>query len=157
MELSRQTVCARLILSRRYAFGRVTAQRHYKKARLVRALPARTVDGAKMKTLIHLLLFGASAWAQDQPTADLMVTDANIYTVDRQHPQAEAVAVIGDRIVALGSKAEIDRLRGPETRVIDAHGKLLLPGFNDAHVHFIHGGAGLYRRPSQSRKLNAPP
>jgi predicted amidohydrolase YtcJ len=62
------------------------------------------------------------------------VTRANIYTVDRQHPKAEAVAVIGDRIVAVGSKAEIDTLRGPQSRVIDAHGKLLLPGFNDAHV-----------------------
>ena len=96
-----------------------------------------------MKNLMHLLLFGASAWAQGQPAADLIVTHANIYTVDRQHPAAEAVAVIGDRIAAVGSKAEIDTLRGPETRVIDAHGKLLLPGFNDSHVHFIDGGLGL--------------
>ena len=96
-----------------------------------------------MKNLMHLLLFGASAWAQGQPAADLIVTHANIYTVDRQHPAAEAVAVIGDRIAAVGTKAEIDRLRGPETRVIDAHGKLLLPGFNDSHVHFIDGGLSL--------------
>jgi predicted amidohydrolase YtcJ len=92
---------------------------------------------------MSLLLFAASAWAQGRPAADLVVTHANIYTVDRQHPKAEAVAVIGDRIVAVGSMAEIDPWRAPETRVIDAHGKLLLPGFNDSHVHFIAGGAAL--------------
>jgi len=98
-----------------------------------------------MKILLYLLLFGASAsaWAQGRPAANLIVIHANIYTVDRQHPMAEALAVIGDRIVAVGSKAEIDAWRGPGTRVIDAHKKLLLPGFNDSHVHFTDGGAGL--------------
>ena len=100
------------------------------------------VGRKKMKILMYLL-FGASAWAQGQPAADLIVTHANIYTVDRQHPKAEAVAVIGDRIVAVGSVAEIDPWRGSESRVIDAHGKLLMPGFNDAHVHFTDGGAAL--------------
>jgi predicted amidohydrolase YtcJ len=51
--------------------------------------------------------------------------------------------VIGDRIVAVGSKPEIDSWRGPRSEVIDAGGKLLLPGFNDAHLHFIQGGAQL--------------
>ena len=51
--------------------------------------------------------------------------------------------MIGDRIVAVGSRADIDLWRGPKTKVIDAGGKLLLPGFNDAHVHFIQGGAQL--------------
>lgn len=92
---------------------------------------------------MYFLLFAASAWAQGQPVASLIVTNANIYTVDRQHPKAEGVAVIGDRIVAVGSKTEIDLWRGPETHVIDAHGKLLLPGFNDSHVHFTEGGAAL--------------
>jgi predicted amidohydrolase YtcJ len=96
-----------------------------------------------MKILTCLLLLGASAWAQGRPAADLIVTHANIYTVDRQHPRAEAVAVIGERIVAVGSRAEIDSWRGAATRVIDAHGRLLLPGFNDSHVHFTDGGADL--------------
>ena len=96
-----------------------------------------------MKILTCLLLLGASALAQGRPAADLIVTHANIYTVDRQHPRAEAVAVIGERIVAVGSRAEIDSWRGPATRVIDAHGRLLLPGFNDSHVHFTDGGAAL--------------
>jgi predicted amidohydrolase YtcJ len=101
------------------------------------------VYGTKLKVLMYLVLFGASAAAQGRPAADLIVTHANIYTVDRQHPRAEAVAVIGERIVAVGSPAEIDGWRGPETHVIDAHGRLLLPGFNDAHVHFTDGGADL--------------
>jgi len=96
-----------------------------------------------MKISMCLVLLGASAWAQGRPAAELIVTHANVYTVDRQHPKAEAVAVLGDRIVAVGSAAEIDSWRAPETRVIDAHGKLLLPGFNDAHVHFTAGGAAL--------------
>ena len=81
--------------------------------------------------------------AQPKPSATLIVTNAAVYTVDKQHPKAEAVAVIGDRIVAVGSRADIDLWRGPQTKVIDAGGKLLLPGFNDAHVHFIQGGAQL--------------
>jgi predicted amidohydrolase YtcJ len=100
-------------------------------------------EGKKMKILTYLLLLGASALTQGRPAADLIVTHANIYTVDRQHPRAEAVAVIGERIVAVGSRAEIDSWRGPATRVIDAHGRLLLPGFNDSHVHFTDGGAAL--------------
>src|ERR1700740_3552430 len=96
-----------------------------------------------MKILTCLLLLGASALAQGRPAADLIVTHANIYTVDRQHPKAEAVAVIGERLVAVGSASEIDCWRGPETHVIDAHGRLLLPGFNDSHVHFTDGGADL--------------
>ena len=101
------------------------------------------VEGTKMKLLLYVLLFGAPVWAQGRPAANLIVTHANIYTVDRQRPKAEAVAVIGDRIVAVGSMAEIDPWRGPGSRVIDAHGKLLLPGFNDSHVHFTDGGAAL--------------
>ncbi|PYI49701.1 MAG: amidohydrolase [Verrucomicrobia bacterium] len=81
--------------------------------------------------------------AQPKPTATLIITNAAVYTVDKQHPTAEAVAIIGDRIVAVGSSAEIDVWHGPETKVIDVGRKLVLPGFNDAHVHFIQGGAQL--------------
>ncbi len=84
-----------------------------------------------------------NATAQSKPSATLIVTNAAVYTVDKQRPKAEAVAVIGDRIVAVGSHAEIELWRGPQTKMIDAGGKLLLPGFNDAHVHFIQGGAQL--------------
>jgi predicted amidohydrolase YtcJ len=93
--------------------------------------------------ILCLVALGAAASAQARPAADLIVTHADIYTVDRHHPKAEAVAVIAERIVAVGSTAEIDAWRGPHTQVIDAHGKLLLPGFNDSHVHFTDGGAAL--------------
>src|SRR5205814_1649948 len=90
-----------------------------------------------------LLVTGVFASAQPRPAATLIVANATVYTVDKQHPKADAVAVMGDRIVAVGSRAEIDLWRGPQTKVIDAGGKLVLPGFNDAHVHFIDGGAQL--------------
>lgn len=77
------------------------------------------------------------------PAADLIVTNASVYTVDSSRPHAESVAVIGDRIVAVGSRTEMDAWRGERTRVIDAHGRLLLPGFNDAHVHILSGGLQL--------------
>jgi len=97
------------------------------------------------KLAVHLLILvtGVFASAQPRPAATLIVTNAAVYTVEKQHPKADAVAVIGDRIVAVGPKAEIDLWRGPQTKVIDAGGKLLLPGFNDAHLHFISGGAQL--------------
>jgi len=81
--------------------------------------------------------------AQSKPAADLIITNAKIWTVDKSLPTAQAVAVLGDRIVAVGSTIDVDAWRGPHTRVIDASGKLLLPGFNDAHVHFVSGGMQL--------------
>src|SRR5574338_194205 len=98
----------------------------------------------KYAVCVVLLIMGAvSAKAESKPSATLIITNAAIYTVDKRQPKAEAVAVIGDRIVAVGSRAGIDLWRGPQTKVIDAGGKLVLPGFNDAHVHFIQGGAQL--------------
>jgi len=99
----------------------------------------------KSKLAVYSLVFMSAVYAnaQPKPTATLIITNAAVYTVDKQHPTAEAVAVIGDHIVAVGSRAEIDSWRGPETKVIDAGRKLVLPGFNDAHVHFIQGGAQL--------------
>jgi len=81
--------------------------------------------------------------AQSKPAADLIITNAKIWTVDKSLPMAQAVAVLGDRIVAVGSSADVDAWRGRNTYVIDADGKLLLPGFNDAHVHFVSGGTQL--------------
>lgn len=81
--------------------------------------------------------------AQSRPAADLIVTNAKIWTVDKSMPTAQAVAVLEDRIVAVGSSTGVDAWRGPDTHVVDAEGKLLLPGFNDAHVHFITGGMQL--------------
>ncbi|HSK70779.1 MAG TPA: amidohydrolase [Pyrinomonadaceae bacterium] len=75
--------------------------------------------------------------------ADLVVINANARTMDTKQPKAESVAVLGNKIIAVGSNAETKPLVGKNTRVIDAQGKLVLPGFNDSHVHFLDGGAGL--------------
>jgi predicted amidohydrolase YtcJ len=84
---------------------------------------------------------GSGNWMR--PAADLIVTRAAVWTGDGSRPEAEAVAVLGDRIITVGSEAEVELWRGRRTQVIDAHGRLLLPGFNDAHVHFIDGGLQL--------------
>jgi predicted amidohydrolase YtcJ len=76
-------------------------------------------------------------------TPDLIVIDAAIRTMDPARPRAEALAVAADRIVALGTTAAIRALAGPQTRVVNAGGRLVLPGFQDAHVHLLDGGIGL--------------
>ena len=76
-------------------------------------------------------------------SADSVVVNARIYTVNPQQPWAEALAVRGEKILAVGSAREIDRYRGPNTRVIDAQGRLVLPGFTDCHIHFMEGSLGL--------------
>jgi len=95
------------------------------------------------RLLLCCVLSTVAAVAQKQPAADLIVTNAKVWTVDGHHPTAEAVAVIGDKIVAVGSVSDIEAWRGPATEVIDAGGHLLLPGFNDSHVHFTDGSAQL--------------
>src|SRR5258705_4345179 len=102
----------------------------------------RSVLFAVVVTVLAVVLSG---FAQSQPAADLIITHANIWTVDSSLPKAQAVAVLRDRIVAVGSDAEVAAWRGPQTKMIDAGGKLLLPGFNDAHVHFVSGGSQLDR------------
>jgi predicted amidohydrolase YtcJ len=97
----------------------------------------------KFATLILICIVGSNLLAQSKPTADLIITNAKIWTVDRAHPTAQAVAILGDRIIAVGSNADVDVLRGTGTKVIDAGGKLVFPGFNDAHVHFVSGGLQL--------------
>ncbi|MGO9648208.1 MAG: amidohydrolase [Terriglobales bacterium] len=101
-----------------------------------------------MKIISLSLALLACGWtiaaaAQSRLVADLIITHANVWTVDDTQPRAQAVAVLGDRIIAVGSNAEVENLRGPGTKVIDAGGKLLLPGFNDAHLHFVSGGLQL--------------
>src|SRR5436190_495894 len=97
----------------------------------------------KFALCVLIVMATLDANAEPKSSATLIVTNAAVYTVDKQHPKAQAVAVIGDRIVAVGSRADIDLWRGPQTKLIDAGGKLLQPGFNDAHVHFVQGGAQL--------------
>jgi len=77
--------------------------------------------------------------------ADVIITNARIYTVNPQQKWAEAIAVRGDRIIAVGDRKQIEALRGPATKEIDAQGRLLLPGFTDCHIHFLDGSLDLQR------------
>nr|WP_241427756.1 amidohydrolase [Fertoeibacter niger] len=73
----------------------------------------------------------------------MILINAAIHTMDPARPRAEALAVTAGRISAMGSTATIRALAGPQTRVIDAGGRLVLPGFQDAHVHLLDGGISL--------------
>ncbi len=84
----------------------------------------------------------ATSNTPSQP-ADVIVTNARIYTMDPQHKWAEAIAIRGERIVALGDRKDIETFRGPATRVIDADQHLVLPGFTDCHIHFLDGSLSL--------------
>ncbi len=85
-----------------------------------------------------------TACGAGQPTgADLIVTNARIWTGEARQPAAAALAVIGERIVAVGDAKDIERWHGRDTQVVDAEGRRVVPGFNDAHVHFVDGGAEL--------------
>ena len=72
--------------------------------------------------------------------ADTIIVNAIVHTMDPARPTAEAIAILGNRIVAVGSTKEIKKLAGSRTRTIDAKKRLVLPGFNDAHTHFLSGG-----------------
>ena len=74
--------------------------------------------------------------AAAQPAADLILINGNIRTLDSNRPRAEAMAVAGGRIIAAGTNTYVRKFARPSTRIIDARGKLVLPGFNDSHVHF---------------------
>lgn len=75
-----------------------------------------------------------SAGAQSAP--DRIYVNANVWTADAARPSAQAFAVRGDRLVAMGSDAEVRAIAGPKTAVVDLGGRRVLPGFNDAHWHF---------------------
>lgn len=90
-----------------------------------------------------LLLAATANSAPPRPAveaADLILTNGRVYTVETDRPWAEAVAIRGGRILAVGTRAEIAARRGAKTRVVDLHGRLLMPAFGDAHAHPIFGG-----------------
>ncbi len=88
-----------------------------------------------------LALVGPASPQQTQVVpADLVLTNGRVVTVDDAVPEAQAIAMAGDRIAALGSSAEIRRYIGPSTHVIDLQGQLAIPGFIDGHAHFTGVG-----------------
>ena len=74
------------------------------------------------------------------PPVSLAVVNARVWTGDPRRPWADAVAVGGDRIAAVGSSAEVRKLAPAGARVVDARGAMVVPGFIDSHVHFVDGG-----------------
>ncbi len=78
-----------------------------------------------------------------QVHASAVFVNGKIWTGEKNPPEAGALAVYGDRIVAVGKLEDMDRYQGPETQVVDLNGRRVLPGFNDAHVHFVSGGFSL--------------
>ena len=77
--------------------------------------------------------------------ADIIVIHGRVYTEDPKQPWAQAVAIHGAKIIAVGDDTAIEKLRGMGTKVINAGGKLVLPGFTDCHVHFLSGSLSLGR------------
>jgi predicted amidohydrolase YtcJ len=90
----------------------------------------------KLRTLAVLLLFCSCQSSPDGGIADVVLRDANVVTVDPDHPEAEAVAIRGDRILAVGANDEVDALVGDATEVLSLDGATVLPGLIDAHMHF---------------------
>jgi hypothetical protein len=95
-------------------------------------------------TLIAGLIVGAQRDDNDGPV-DLIVHNARVYTATDERTMADAVAIRGNQILRVGSEREILRLKRPQTTMIDANGAAVVPGFNDAEVDFLDGGASLER------------
>jgi predicted amidohydrolase YtcJ len=92
-----------------------------------------------MKRIFSAFLVLLAACNNDSGTkADLVIENANVYTVNTAQPQAEAVAVKDGKIVFVGSTADVQKLKGDKTEIIDAQKKFLMPGFIEGHGH-IHG------------------
>ena len=107
---------------------------------------------ARVTALVVALVVGATLAAglivraqRDDGTtlADLVVRNGRVFAADGGAALGEAVAVRGNRVLRVGTNAEIDRLRRLDTVVVDARGGTVMPGFNDGHVHFVSGGLGL--------------
>lgn len=101
-----------------------------------------------------LLVLGASAitgcastdaYARKSAAPDIILTNARVYTVEESQPWAEAIAIAGEKIVAVGSKATVTKLAGKYTRIHDLEGRFVMPSFGDAHNHPVFGGMAYSR------------
>lgn len=101
------------------------------------------LNPSKMRTyyfiwMVMLLCFPGLNIAQNK--ADIIITNAKITTLDDQLPDAEAIAIAGNKILAVGNTREVLRLKRATTKIIDAKGKTVIPGLFDSHLHVIRGG-----------------
>jgi predicted amidohydrolase YtcJ len=88
---------------------------------------------------------------QETSPAYTIVVNARIATLARGQPTASAIAIRGEGIAAVGAIADLQGLRGPNTQLIDAGGRTVVPGLNDAHTHFIRAGS-LFDRSALGRR-----
>lgn len=93
---------------------------------------------ARLAAVLALVVLGT---APLHAQADLIITGARVWTGDSARPSAEAIAIAGERILAVGTQAEVMRHRGPNTRVLQSPGRFIAPGFIDNHTHFQGAGA----------------
>jgi len=104
-----------------------------------------SLHGSALNTLLHLslvLLINAPSLAREP--ADLVILNAKVVTMDKTNPRADAIAMVGEWIVYVGGQQGIQPyIRQGKTKVIDARRRLVVPGFNDAHVHVLGGGRSL--------------
>jgi hypothetical protein len=96
----------------------------------------------KRLVLCAIAVFCATS-AHAQIYASLVLVHGRVWTENPAQPEVEAVAIAGGHILLTGTSTEVLRLAGPSTRVVELHGRRVVPGFNDAHVHFVPGGQGL--------------
>ena len=88
----------------------------------------------RIATAILLFMSGVTAGAE---TAETIFINGNIYTVNDKQPFAQAIAVMGDRIIFVGANADAEQFRGDQTRIVDLAGKTVTPGFTDSHCHIF--------------------
>jgi len=92
---------------------------------------------------LAIIGLGPCGWAQGLDGKERVFYNAKIFTAEPEHPYAEAVALRGDKIMAVGTRAEATKAVSRNAESIDLQGKTLLPGLIDSHIHALHGGLGL--------------
>src|SRR5260221_12509658 len=83
---------------------------------------------------------GGCALMMAKEPADTLIVNARIATLDPRQPGAEAIAIRGETILAVGSAVDLNGYKNEKTQMIDAGRRTIVPGLNDAHTHFIRGG-----------------
>lgn len=87
--------------------------------------------------ILFTIFVFSSSYAQKQK-ADLIIVDAKVHTMDKKRPKAQAIAIKGNKIIAVEKRfGKIEKYRGKNTRQINARGRVVIPGFNDSHTHFM--------------------
>src|SRR3989441_5417687 len=87
-----------------------------------------------ISVLIWLVVAGSTVFTQTK-APDVIIVNAKIYTVDSKFSTAEGVAITDGKFTAVGTTAQIRKLSGPSTRILDAGGKTIVPGLQDNHLH----------------------